>query len=111
MHCAIAVQKAMAEREAESPQDQRIQFRIGINLGDIIVDGEVTSDSKFYDHVWLAASYAHMGYPDKAKEHGRRVLELAPNFTIGRFQRLERYKSKADLERWVTGLRKAGLPA
>ena len=34
------------------------------------------------------------------REHGRRVLELAPNFTIGRFQRLEPYKSKADLERW-----------
>lgn len=72
---------------------------------------EVTSDPKFYDHVWLAASYAHMGDLDEAREHGRRVLELAPNFTIGRFQRLEPYKSKADLERWVTGLRKAGLPA
>jgi adenylate cyclase len=40
VHCAIAVQNAVAEREAESPQDQRIQFRIGINLGDVIVDGE-----------------------------------------------------------------------
>src|ERR1700730_4762558 len=38
--CAIAVQKQVRERNAGSPEDSRIQFRIGINLGDIMVDGE-----------------------------------------------------------------------
>src|SRR5947209_8595258 len=38
--CAVAVQRGMAERNVSSPQDQRIVFRVGINLGDIIVDGE-----------------------------------------------------------------------
>jgi len=38
--CAIDVQKAMSERETEVPDSQRIVYRIGVNLGDIIIDGE-----------------------------------------------------------------------
>ncbi len=40
VECAVAIQKGMAERNAEVPEDHRITFRIGINLGDIIIDGE-----------------------------------------------------------------------
>jgi adenylate cyclase len=36
--CAIAVQRGMAEQNATVPQTKRIEFRIGIHLGDIIVD-------------------------------------------------------------------------
>ena len=36
---AITVQDQMADRET-GPEDSRIRFRIGINLGDIIVDGD-----------------------------------------------------------------------
>jgi adenylate cyclase len=43
--CAVAVQRGMAERNAETPEDQRIVFRVGINLGDIIVeDGDIHGD-------------------------------------------------------------------
>ena len=38
--CAVIVQRAMSEREAEVPEDRRIQYRIGINLGDIVIDGD-----------------------------------------------------------------------
>jgi TolB-like protein/Tfp pilus assembly protein PilF len=38
--CAIEIQTAMAERNHDTDEDRRIIFRIGINLGDIIVDGE-----------------------------------------------------------------------
>ena len=38
--CAVAVQNSMAIREAEVPEDRRIQYRIGINLGDIVIDGD-----------------------------------------------------------------------
>jgi TolB-like protein/class 3 adenylate cyclase/Flp pilus assembly protein TadD len=38
VRCAVEVQQAMAEQNAEMPPDKRIQFRIGINLGDIIID-------------------------------------------------------------------------
>src|SRR4029079_3426206 len=40
VRCAVAVQRACVEREAALPQDRRIQFRVGINLGDIVVDGD-----------------------------------------------------------------------
>jgi adenylate cyclase len=40
VRCAVEVQRAMADRNAETPEDKGITFRIGINLGDIIADGE-----------------------------------------------------------------------
>src|SRR5947209_9397696 len=43
--------RAMAARNADVPQDKRIVFRIGINLGDIIIDG----DDIFGDGVNIAA--------------------------------------------------------
>lgn len=36
---AVDVQRAMALRNASLDEDDRIEFRIGINLGDIILDG------------------------------------------------------------------------
>src|SRR5450830_1176761 len=38
VRCAIEIQRAMAERNVAIPEDHRIEFRIGINVGDIIVD-------------------------------------------------------------------------
>ena len=38
--CAVAIQRAMAEREADVGEEHRIQYRIGINLGDIVIDGD-----------------------------------------------------------------------
>src|SRR6266513_2161658 len=40
VRCAVDVQRGMAERNAGLPPDQRLDFRIGINVGDIIIDGE-----------------------------------------------------------------------
>src|SRR5882757_6348391 len=39
VRCAIDVQRGMAERNAGIPRDKRIDFRIGINVGDVIIDG------------------------------------------------------------------------
>jgi adenylate cyclase len=38
--CAIEIQQGMMERNAELPDTNRIVFRVGINLGDIVIDGE-----------------------------------------------------------------------
>jgi adenylate cyclase len=38
--CAVEVQEGMAERNRAVEEDRRITFRVGINLGDIIIDGE-----------------------------------------------------------------------
>src|SRR4051794_12465528 len=37
---AIAIQRGTAEREADVPETERVRFRIGVNLGDVIVEGE-----------------------------------------------------------------------
>src|SRR5829696_663128 len=43
--CAVAVQRRMTHGSADTAQDQRIEFRIGINLGDVIVeDGDIHGD-------------------------------------------------------------------
>jgi adenylate cyclase len=49
--CAVEIQTRMARRNTDLPAEQRIEFRIGINLGDIIVD----EDDIFGDGVNLAA--------------------------------------------------------
>jgi adenylate cyclase len=38
--CAAEVQRGMRDRNARVPQDRRIEFRIGVNLGDVIIEGE-----------------------------------------------------------------------
>ena len=40
VECAVALQKLMAERNADVPEDQRMLFRIGINLGDVLIEGD-----------------------------------------------------------------------
>jgi adenylate cyclase len=40
VECAVAVQTVMAERNQGVPEDRRMLFRIGINLGDILVEGD-----------------------------------------------------------------------
>jgi TolB-like protein/class 3 adenylate cyclase len=38
VRCAAEVQRGMVEREPEMPEERRVRFRIGINLGDVIVE-------------------------------------------------------------------------
>jgi TolB-like protein/class 3 adenylate cyclase len=51
VRCDVDIQRGMAERNAEVPVEKRIEFRIGINIGDIIIDG----DDIFGDGVNVAA--------------------------------------------------------
>src|SRR6516162_8080468 len=36
--CAVDIQRGMASRNAEVPSDQRIEFRLGIHVGDVLVE-------------------------------------------------------------------------
>src|ERR671913_260082 len=44
--CAVAIQKAMAEPQQNVPESEGVRFRIGVNLGDIVVedDGDLYGD-------------------------------------------------------------------
>ena len=57
--CALDIQKAMSERNRDVPPNRRIDFRIGINIGDIIID----SDDVFGDGVNIAARLEGLAEP------------------------------------------------
>jgi TolB-like protein len=59
VRCAAGVQRAMIDREAGMPEDRRIRFRVGINLGDIIVE----DDDIFGDGVNVAARLEALSEP------------------------------------------------
>jgi TolB-like protein/class 3 adenylate cyclase/Flp pilus assembly protein TadD len=59
VRCAAELQHAMIDREAGVPEDRRIRFRMGINLGDIIVEG----DDIFGDGVNVAARLEALAEP------------------------------------------------
>jgi len=40
VQCAVEIQDRMRERNADEPDDRRMEFRIGVNLGDVIIEGE-----------------------------------------------------------------------
>ena len=60
LRCAVEVQQAMAKRNAGAPGDGRIEFRVGINLCDIIVD----SGDIFGDGVNIAARLEAIAEPE-----------------------------------------------
>jgi TolB-like protein/class 3 adenylate cyclase len=59
VRCAVVVQKAMEDRNANLPERERIRFRIGINLGDVMVD----EGDMFGDGVNVAARIEALAAP------------------------------------------------
>jgi adenylate cyclase len=59
VQCAAAIQKGAVERQADLPEDQRITFRIGINIGDIIIE----DDDIYGDGVNVAARLEQLAEP------------------------------------------------
>jgi adenylate cyclase len=57
--CAMEVQKSVSANQADAPEDQRLVLRIGINLGDIIVEG----DDIYGDGVNVAARIEGLATP------------------------------------------------
>ena len=57
--CAVEIQRKMIERNADVPEDQRIEFRIGVNLGDIIFE----DNDIFGDGVNVAARIESIAEP------------------------------------------------
>ena len=40
VECAVAIQRLMAERNAETPDNKRVVYRIGVHLGDVLIEGD-----------------------------------------------------------------------
>ena len=59
VRCALAIQQGMAERNADIDQDSQIWFRVGINVGDVVADG----DDLLGDGVNIAARVENLADP------------------------------------------------
>src|SRR5437764_149879 len=77
--CAAELQRGIRKRNAGAPQDQRIEFRIGVNVGDVIVQGE----DIFGDGVNVAARLESIATPGgitisgPVRDHVGNRLDLA----------------------------------
>jgi adenylate cyclase len=78
LRCAVEVQRGMAERNSEMPQDERIEFRVGIHQGDVIIEG----GDIFGDGVNVAARLEGLAQPGgicvsaRVQEDARGKLEM-----------------------------------
>ena len=69
LNCAVAVQQAIQAKNETVAQDKRVQFRIGLNLGEVIVDrGEVYGNG-----VNVAARLETLAEPGGNLHRGRRA--------------------------------------
>ena len=60
-------------------------------------------------HIYLAACYSSLGRDAEATAAAKEVLRINPKFSIESHAKTLPYKNKADIEREVAALRKAGL--
>jgi adenylate cyclase len=59
VRCAAEVQRAMVDRNADTAEDKRIAFRVGVNLGDVIAE----ADDIYGDGVNIAARLEALAEP------------------------------------------------
>src|SRR6266567_425999 len=79
VRCALDVQRGMTERNADVPQEKRIEFRIGINVGDIIIDrGDI-----FGDGVNVAARLEGIADPGGICVSARALEDIEGKLDIG----------------------------
>jgi adenylate cyclase len=89
VRCAAELQRGVIDREPEVPEDRRIRFRIGINLGDIIAEG----GDIFGDGVNVAARLEALAEPGGSASRGRcanRSATSCPIFSKTRANRVSR---------------------
>ncbi len=79
LECAVTIQRKMADRNAEVPEAQQIQFRIGLNLGDIIVE----HDDIYGNGVNVAARLEALAEPGGICISGRVLDQVEKNVKVG----------------------------
>ena len=79
VECAVALQRGLAERNANVPDDQRIEVRIGINLGEVIVEGE----DRLGEGVNIAARLEQLAEPGGICVSGKVTKEVEKKLSFG----------------------------
>jgi len=78
MRCAVEVQRGMADRNSDVPTEKRIEFRVGINVGDIIID----DDDILGDGVNVAARLEGLAEPGGICVSGRVCEDVSGKLDI-----------------------------
>jgi class 3 adenylate cyclase/pimeloyl-ACP methyl ester carboxylesterase len=86
VECAAEIQRGMAARNLEVPEDQRIVFRIGIHLGDVIVEG----DDIYGEGVNIAARLEGLAEPGGICISGQAFDQVETKVPLGYRDRGER---------------------
>ena len=79
MECAVSLQRGLAERNASLPKDQRVEVRIGVNLGEVIVEG----DDRFGEGVNIAARLEQLAEPGGIWVSAKVVREVEKKLAFG----------------------------
>jgi TolB-like protein len=79
VECAVALQRGLAERNTAVPEDRRIQVRIGINLGEVIVEGE----DRYGEGVNIATRLEQLAEPGGIYVSGKVAKEVEKKLAFG----------------------------
>ena len=79
VECAVSLQRGLAERNANVAEDQRVQVRIGINLGEVIVEGE----DRYGEGVNIAARLEQLADPGGICVSGKVAKEVEKKLAFG----------------------------
>ena len=93
VECAVDIQRGMAERNAGLPEDQRIDVRIGVNLGELIVEGT----DRHGEGVNIAARLEQLADPSGICVSGKVANEVGKKLAFG-FEPMGAQKVKNILE-------------
>jgi class 3 adenylate cyclase/pimeloyl-ACP methyl ester carboxylesterase len=86
VECAAEIQRAMATRNLDLPEDRRIVFRIGVHLGDVIVEG----DDIYGEGVNIAARLEGLAEPGGICISGQAYDQVESKVALGYRDRGER---------------------
>ena len=89
-----------AYRDLGRYEEAIVQLKKAINL----------SPDSLYPHSALAATYSLAGRDEEARAEVSEVLRIQPKITLESLAKRVAYKNKADIDRIINALRKAGLP-
>jgi class 3 adenylate cyclase len=79
VRCAVEIQRVMANRNAARPDDRKIEFRIGINLGDVVAEG----DDLHGDGVNVSARLEGLADPGGIFISGTAFDQIHKNIDVG----------------------------
>ncbi len=79
VECAVEIQRGMAERNAGLPEDHRIDVRIGVNLGEVIVEGT----DRHGEGVNIAARLEQLAEPGAICVSGKVANEVEKKLAFG----------------------------